>query len=307
MAKKAKTISSATIDENVDVSQQAAAVADEVNASPLTDENSAGAVGESVSTAIHNPESESNGTSEGSSDPAAPAPAGAIEGDTHTLQSASGAAASEATAELVKPLTGSDPIETIVAETDTPTFVSTSPDVEAAASGINFEPSQGAADGIGANADPALGDDKGLADALVSLIFESGAHSLEELRLFADLGGQIFEAFPELLSYPPKNIRFERSYAYGTATFDLVEMSEAHKVIGFDLASGPDRTVTSIVSLDAAGKVSTHAIRVKSTRDGFRRAGLVHSKAGRTFVLDELTEEQLEVLQNDPAITIEYL
>ncbi|MBV5268668.1 MAG: hypothetical protein JZU55_00535, partial [Afipia sp.] len=63
MAKKAKTISSATADENVNVSQQAAAVTDEVNASLLTDENSAGAVGESVSTAIHNPES--NSTSEG--------------------------------------------------------------------------------------------------------------------------------------------------------------------------------------------------------------------------------------------------
>ena len=276
MAKKTKSISSAANDENL---------------SPVPLEDTAtmtgapvavsGAVDESVSTAIHNPES--NGTSEGSSDPAAPAPAGAIESDPHTPQSASGAAAGKASAELVKPLTGSDPIEVIVAETDTPTFVSTSPDVEAAASGTNSEPSQGAAD-----------DDGSMAGSVHALVIEAGAESVEQLLVFADLGKRVFKAFS----------------AFG---FDALEWINAYEtgtpawLTGSALAEGPDQSMTSIISVDRGGRISPRAIRVKSTRDGFRRAGLVHSKAGLTFAPDELTEKQLEVLDDDPSITIEYL
>lgn len=281
MVKKAKTISSATADENVNVSQQAAAVTDEVNASLLTDENSAGAVGESVSTAIHNPESESNGMSEGSSDPAAPAPAGAIEGDTNTPQSASGAAAGEATAELVKPLTGSDPIEAIVAETDTPTFVSTSPEAEAAASGTNSEPSQGAAE-----------DDGSMAGAVHALVIEAGAESVEQLLYFADLGRRLSAIAVSLIVDPSEwldAVAPARPFTLRGVTESIATFARQDDAV------------------DEAPKVTAQAIRVKSTRDGFRRAGLVHSKAGQTYEPGALTEEQIKLLDGDPAITVEYI
>lgn len=148
MAKKTKSTSSAANDEvssPVPLDDTAT-----MTGAPVAVSGAAGDT--SVFAAIDNPESES--TSEGSGNPAALAPSDAIEGDTHTPQSASGAAAGEASAEPVKPLTGSDPIEAIVAETDTPTFVSTSPEVEAAASGTNSESSsqEAAAGDAGANA-----------------------------------------------------------------------------------------------------------------------------------------------------------
>lgn len=148
MAKKTKSTSSAANDEvpsPVPLDDTAT-----MTGAPVAVSGAAGDT--SVPAAIDNPESES--TSEESGNPAAPAPSDAIEGDTHTPQSASGAAAGEASAEPVKPLTGSDLIDAMVAQTEIPTFVSTSPEVEAAASGTNSESSsqEAAAGDAGANA-----------------------------------------------------------------------------------------------------------------------------------------------------------
>lgn len=43
---------------------------------------------------------------------------------------------------------------------------------------------------------------------------------------------------------------------------------------------------------------------IKAKRDGFRRAGLVHRAAGTYHPDGELTEQQLEMLRNDPALLV---
>lgn len=43
---------------------------------------------------------------------------------------------------------------------------------------------------------------------------------------------------------------------------------------------------------------------IKSSRDGFRRAGLVHRRAGTFYPDGELTEQQLEALRHDPMLVV---
>lgn len=221
----------------------------------------------------------------------------------HTPQSESGVAASEASAELVKPkpLTGSEPIEAVVAETDAPTVVSTSPEVEATASGTNSEPSEGAADGIGANAGPTL------ADALAL----SGCADFDNLVDMAKVGVSLMDAIDIYVNLDGPLKGWSPAEDPAEIVGDLYDMLESGGAIaksnGIDLTPAPDSSVTSIASVDDGGKPAAHSIRVKSARDGFRRAGITHSREGRIFAFDELTEDQLEVLLADPSITVEYL
>ena len=302
MAKKARTISSATAVENDHVSQKVAVVTDEAKALPLTDETSAGAVGESVSTAIHNPENESNGMSEGSGNSAAPAPAEAIEGDTNTPESESGDAAGAGSSAPVKPQEGISPTNSIPDEAET---APSSPEVEAAASGTNSEPSQGAAD-----------DDGSMAGAVHALVIEVGARSVAQLRQFADLGSRLYRQFPELATgYMPPSLSCARIDNVGLVAFGLsadadpwVALTETKSRID-ELRDKFRQRFTAIenIDVDAAPAAPVGSIRVKSTRDGFRRAGLVHSKVGQTFAPGALTEDQFKLLDGDPSITVEYI
>lgn len=45
-------------------------------------------------------------------------------------------------------------------------------------------------------------------------------------------------------------------------------------------------------------------IKVVSTVDGFRRAGIAHSRAGRVFEPGELTEAQIAALQAEPRLIV---
>lgn len=50
----------------------------------------------------------------------------------------------------------------------------------------------------------------------------------------------------------------------------------------------------------------TH-IRVTSKVDGFRRAGIAHSKSSQTIALKDLTKEQLQLLKDEPMLVVEEL
>lgn len=279
MAKKTtKSSSSAAAGVIVTGPQEEAAPA------PVIAEPASGPAGESVPAGNHNPESE--GTSEGSGNPAAPATTNAVEGDTHTPESESGAAAGEETSEPVKPQDDASQTGAIVAEAVTGTPM---PEVEAAASGTNSEPSQGAAE-----------DDGSMAGAVHALVIEAGAESVDELLRFANLGRRLADQFA----------------AHGVDPSDWLDVYEKHDVgfplfetggyVGIDVAApGEDASVAGVFRAEAGGAVLVHAVRVKSTRDGFRRAGLVLSKGWRTFRPGELTEEQLKAFDADPSITVE--
>lgn len=49
---------------------------------------------------------------------------------------------------------------------------------------------------------------------------------------------------------------------------------------------------------------STRGLEVISTRDGFRRAGFAWSKEPTLVALDMLTDEQVDQLKNEPALTV---
>lgn len=199
-------------------------------------------------------------------------PSVSVLGGTNTPASESGDAAGTASAELVKPLEAA-PTGAIVAEAATLTISSTSPEVEASASGTNFEVSQGeAAEGTGENAGPIFSLD----DVLVAAAVENVAQLLH----FADVGRRL------------ANIARING-------IDEADFIARLRVV--EDASGADSFA------EAMERTNDQPIRVSSKRDGFRRAGLVHSVAGKTFGVGELTVKQLAALVDDPLITVEYL
>lgn len=143
---------------------------------------------------------------------------------------------------------------------------------DTSASGTNSEASQGdAAEGTGANAGP----DFTLEDVLVA----AGAENVTQLLHFADVGKRIIAISDSV-----------GSTGLLLARLHLIE--DASGAAGFD---------------DAMEKVNSGPIRVRAPRDGFRRAGVVLSKAGRTFGPGELTVKQVAALMDDPEITVESL
>ncbi|MGJ8523018.1 hypothetical protein R84981_001711 [Carnimonas sp. R-84981] len=46
-------------------------------------------------------------------------------------------------------------------------------------------------------------------------------------------------------------------------------------------------------------------IRIKSQRDGYRRAGMAHTRQGRTFPATAFTPAQVSQLQSDPRLLVE--
>jgi len=48
-------------------------------------------------------------------------------------------------------------------------------------------------------------------------------------------------------------------------------------------------------------------IKIKAEREGFRRAGVAHSKEGKTFPDDFFSFDQLEQLKAEPMLEVTYL
>lgn len=183
-----------------------------------------------------------------------------------------GDAAGEAPANPVQPQANFAPTEVIPTEAknQTPT-----PVVEASTSGTILDASQGVAEGAGANAG------SGLPEFTVNEILElTGASSVDELLVFADIGKRL---------------------ANVAAMHDMQLADIAARVHLVEDASGAESFA------EALKQPVSGAVRVKANRDGFRRAGVEHSKSWQTFEAGELTVEQVEAFVDDPSITVEYL
>lgn len=48
-------------------------------------------------------------------------------------------------------------------------------------------------------------------------------------------------------------------------------------------------------------------IRITSKQDGFRRAGMAHSKAPREYPNDRFSKEQLAALKSEPMLIVEVI
>lgn len=245
MAKKTTTTKSSSSAANVEVPS---AVPQEDTAT-MTGAPVAvsGAAGLSGPAAINTPESAGESTSEGSGNPAAPAPAGVIEGDSNTGPAeGDGSTSSDATH-------GHDQIKAGAAT----------------ASATPSEPSRDAA------------VDHGRVVGVVhALLISAGAASVEQLLDWANLGQ-----------------RLERIAALNGIGFDDL----VNRIRLTEDASGHE---TLAAAMEAR---NTDAIRVRATRDGFRRGGFAHSKAGRTFEAGELTVEQVAAFIDDASLTVEYI
>lgn len=190
---------------------------------------------------------------------------------TDTPQS-SGDAAGEASAALVKPQVNADHTGAIQA---TAANEIPMPEVEASASGILSNASQGEPEGTGANAGLDHSDPL-MADILETVALLGAADVLR----YIELGQRIV------------NI---------AALNGMDEGELAGRLRLVEDGSG-------FADLEAAmASPSSGTIRVKSQRDGFRRAGIVHSTSWRTFEDGELSVKQLATLIDDPLITVELL
>lgn len=213
---------------------------------------------------------------------AASGPAGSqMPAGDNTPGESGGDAAGAVTAAPVKPQTAQEPDEAMVAEAASP--APATPEVEASASGTE-SPSQGdAAEGTGANAGPAI--------SLFDVLAEAGAEDVGELLYFAGLGKRLADQFSTLGADPDVWLSGHESGAY----------------VGVDWGKpGSDVTALGVLSPDE-GYRPFGGMRVKSKRDGWRRAGIVHAKAGREFAADELTPEQVRLIMSDPNLTVELL
>lgn len=199
----------------------------------------------------------------------------------NTRSESSGDAVGEASAELVKPHDkDGTPTPVIVTEA---TNSQSGPEAEASASGSE-SPSQGdAAGGTGANAGPAI--------SLAEVLAEAGADDVGELLYFAGFGKQLVELVAPL----------------GVDPATVLTGFEPGGFVGVDPARpGSDVTAMGVFS-PGEGYRSFGGLRVKSKRDGWRRAGIVHSKAGHDFRPDDLTPDQVRLIVNDHNLIVELL
>lgn len=70
----------------------------------------------------------------------------------------------------------------------------------------------------------------------------------------------------------------------------------------------PDAAVESAVQPaapeSAAAPIVSKVLSVQASREGFRRAGRAWGKEATIVPLNELTEDQIEQLKSDPALTV---
>lgn len=241
----------------------------------------------------------------------------------------SGDAAGDASADLVKPQVNADHTGTIKATAANETPM---PEVEASASGTIANASQGDADGAGANAgsiqpDPALG-------ALLDLV---AASSAAEVLHFFNLGKEFKATLRKLVNEG----LVPRNYLYVTTPLDaFIDLAEKQHLVP---AASPSERFTDLDINAVADQVGEHAeryasmtredferdfplsfallssltetrtmenpplVRITAKRDGFRRAGIVHSSKAVDFRPGELSPEQLEAILSEPLLTVEVV
>lgn len=67
-------------------------------------------------------------------------------------------------------------------------------------------------------------------------------------------------------------------------------------------------TAAAVAAFEAAhDSGAAVTVRITSARDGFRRAGLIHSRAQRDYPLIDLSPEQVETFLADPVLTVELV
>nr|WP_298099762.1 hypothetical protein [uncultured Shinella sp.] len=67
-------------------------------------------------------------------------------------------------------------------------------------------------------------------------------------------------------------------------------------------------TASALSAFEAAhGRGRSPLVRITSARDGFRRAGLVHSITQREYPLADLSPEQVETFLGEPVLTVELV
>jgi hypothetical protein len=58
---------------------------------------------------------------------------------------------------------------------------------------------------------------------------------------------------------------------------------------------------------DAGNKPATGSLRITSTLEGFRRAGVAHSRQPQVFPVGSFSPEQIEALLAEPLLSVELL
>lgn len=90
--------------------------------------------------------------------------------------------------------------------------------------------------------------------------------------------------------------------------------ASAEKAAGSAIEPAPEfdalypLTAAALAAFEAAhGRGAAATVRITSARDGFRRAGLIHSRAQRDYPLTDLSPEQVETFLADPVLTVELV
>ncbi|TRA97038.1 MULTISPECIES: HI1506-related protein [Agrobacterium] len=209
-------------------------------------------------------------------------------------------------------------------------------DADAATASVNLstEPSQGVADGAGANAGS---ETDTMAGAVNSLLIASGAATVEQLLHLSSLGRQFRETLHELVH---EGLVSEFYIGSTTPVDAFRDLAEKQRLV----PAPPASELFADLEINAvADQVGEHAdryasmdreqferhfplsyallssftetrsienpplVRVASKRDGFRRGGIVHSSKPVDYRPAELSPEQLEAILAEPLLTVEVV
>lgn len=208
-------------------------------------------------------------------------------------------------------------------------------DADAATASVNLstEPSQGDAGGAGANAGS---ETDTMAGAVNSLLIASGAATVEQLLHLSSLGRQFRETLHELVH---EGLVSELYIGSTTPVDAFRDLAEKQRLV----PTPPASELFADLEMNAADQVGEHAdryasmdreqferdfplsyallssfteqfsmeypplVRITSKREGFRRAGIVHSSKPVDYRPAELSPEQLEVILAEPLLTVEVI
>lgn len=218
-----------------------------------------------------------------------------------------------------------------VADQDHPGEGHAKTDADAATASVDLstEPSQGVADGAGANA------------GSVALKVEAIGHLNETLALAA-IGGKLIEVIAEVARDYPELQEWLGSDDPASIVRELVEENAVLKDIR-EAAKKQDTDLQDVARIALSETLGEHAdsyasmtrdeferhfplsyallssftetrslenpplVRVTSKRDGFRRGGIAHSSKPVDCRLGELSPEQLEAILAEPLLTVEVV
>lgn len=218
-----------------------------------------------------------------------------------------------------------------VADQDHPGEGHAKTDADAATASVDLstEPSQGVADGAGANA------------GSVALNVEAIGHLNETLALAA-IGGKLIEVIAEVARDYPELQEWLGSDDPASIVRELVEENAVLKDIR-EAAKKQETDLHDVARIALSETLGEHAdsyasmtrdeferhfplsyallssfietrslenpplVRVTSKRDGFRRGGIVHSSKPVDYRPGELSPEQLEAILAEPLLTVEVV